>query len=216
MIRVRAAAASSTKSAAERTDKPMIRNIVFDLGNVIVKYDPDMVVHSLIRDPEDAEFLKNRVFGTQPWLDLDRGIISIPEAMKRMNRDIPSRLHPECALLLMDWYKYFLPVESVCEYILGLKAKGYRLYLLSNLAERYNDYREQIPILKSFDGLMFSFEEHLLKPEPEIFERLFSKFGLLPEESFFIDDTEANIEAGKKMGMNGYVMKSFDTSGLSL
>ena len=97
------------------------------------------------------------------------------------------------------------PIKAMIPVIQDLKARGFRLYICSNASLRLPMcYQELLPEVDSFDGILFSAEEKLLKPQKEIYERLFEKFNLKPEESYFIDDLQLNIDGAAACGMKGY------------
>ena len=86
-----------------------------------------------------------------------------------------------------------------------LKNQGYRLYLCSNASLRMLDcYQDTIPGIRLFDGVLFSAEVKGVKPQKEMYGHLFRRFGLKPEECFFVDDLPANIQAARECGMDGY------------
>lgn len=118
---------------------------------------------------------------------------------------------------LEHWHEYNLrPAAGMEELVCSLKNRGYRIYLLSNASHRLRVYETEIPGHQYFDGTIVSAEEKLLKPEPEIYERLFEKYGLFPEECFFIDDKPENVEGGKACGMDGYCFADGDLEKLKV
>ena len=96
------------------------------------------------------------------------------------------------------------PFEDTYELVRDLKSGGYGVYLLSNASMDFYERKSGIPALALFDGYIISAEYHLLKPEKEIYLTLFDKFGLKPEECFFIDDVQANIDGAAAVGMRGF------------
>ena len=91
-----------------------------------------------------------------------------------------------------------------------LKAKGYRMYICSNASLRFRTFQNEIPGFSMMEGALVSAEEKLLKPDPAIYRRLFEKFQIRPEESFFIDDLQENIDGAKACGMAGYCFADGD------
>ena len=98
-----------------------------------------------------------------------------------------------------------MPVPGMAELVRELRALGYGIYLLSNASSALNLYFERIPGSECFDGKLVSADVKLMKPFPEIYELLYSRFGLNPEECWFVDDNAANIEIARMTGMNGSV-----------
>lgn len=183
----------------------MISNIVFDMGGVLIRWDTAAMMKELGLSAEDETTLNRELLRTVEWIQQDRGILSEEELEKIVLARLPERLW-EAARQLIGWYHRFLtPIPGMGELIEELKANGYHIYLLSNANLALRMYFPQIPGAQCFDKLMVSAEEKLLKPSHEIYERLYEKFGLIPEECFFIDDTPANVEGALRTGMEGTV-----------
>jgi putative hydrolase of the HAD superfamily len=185
----------------------MIKNIVFDMGNVLAKFDPAFFCASRVKDPKDADLLRREVFGSVEWAMLDRGTITKENAAAAAARRLPSRLRPHAAWLIGHWYDHFKPDKAMEKFIPTLKEKGYRLFLLSNAGYDFYGYRTTLKALEHFDGQLISAEVHLLKPDREIFEALLKKFSLKAGECFFIDDMSANVEAALNLGFRGMVYR---------
>lgn len=184
----------------------MIKNIVFDMGMVLLNYEPLAVCYAYTKQAEEIALLGKELFFSEEWILLDRGVITEEEALNRVQLRLPNErlrwLAKEC---LAHWHEYNLrPDPAMEELVRSLKEAGYRIYLLSNASHRLRVYETRIPGYSYFDGMVVSAEEQLLKPEPEIYERLFARYGLRPEECFFIDDKPENVEGGKACGMDGY------------
>lgn len=183
----------------------MIKNIIFDIGNVILKYDPINYLLSTYDDLEEMEYVYENIFNSKEWLDLDRGILTYEEASEKLSKK--TRLKGENILyILSNWkYKSMGEIKSTNILIDRLKNEGkYKLYLLSNFHEDAFYYvKEKYNFVHKFDGRVISFEEKLMKPEKEIYERLLDKYGLNAEESIFIDDSKANIDKAKELGFVG-------------
>lgn len=183
----------------------MIRNIVFDMGGVLIRFDPPYFISRLGITGEDAALLNREVFRTVEWVKLDRGTITEEEAVARMCRRLPAHLHEAAGKLVAMWDRPILPFEGMAELIAELKAKGYGIYLLSNAFTRQHEYWPRVPGNEYFDGTLISADVKLIKPDHAIYRLLFEKFSLKPEECVFIDDLPANIEAAVDSGMNGVV-----------
>jgi putative hydrolase of the HAD superfamily len=95
--------------------------------------------------------------------------------------------------------------ERMLPVVVALKENGYRLYLLSNASVRFGEYRDSFKALRYFDGDVVSAFYQTVKPEEKIYRILFDKYDLKPEECFFIDDNSDNVQAGRRLGMEGHV-----------
>lgn len=194
----------------------MIKNIVFDMGRVLLDYDPVKVCRQYTDRSEDVELIGRELFFAKEWILLDRGTITEEEALMRVQKRLPDeRLREMARLCLAHWHEYNIsPKPGMEELVKELKTAGLSIYLCSNASLRLRVYENRIPGIAYFDGTLVSAEEKLLKPEPELFERLFEKFSILPEESFFIDDLPDNIEGARACGMEGYCFADGDVAKL--
>ena len=183
----------------------MIKHLVFDMGNVLIAWDPDEIIARRGITGEDAKRLRREVFNGVEWVSMDRGTMSQDEGLRRIRRRLPPRLH-EAARCTRDWWKDELrPVEGIAELIREIKALGYDVYLLSNATSFVHDYFHRLPACECFSGRIISADWGLLKPQREIYEKLFADYGLDPAECFFIDDSPLNIDGAACVGMPGTV-----------
>lgn len=191
----------------------MIKNIIFDLGGVIVEWNPEKIIQSYTQEANDVASLKNVIFDSQEWLKLDEGTISRKEAVSLFCQQLPKHLHEIANSIVFHFGKDLFIYPEMVELITNLKTNGYSLYLLSNThVSVYEEIRNK-PIGKYFDGYLISAIEHVLKPDQRIYTRLLQKFDLMPDECFFIDDTEKNIVAAKKVGIQGHIF-AFEQDGI--
>lgn len=182
----------------------MIKNIVFDMGNVILNYDPMLVLQACVDSPEDIPLVQKEIQNSRDWQDLDRGTITYDQAREHIHSRLPQRLHAAADQVLDRWQDYMLPLEESLELVKELKGLGYSIYLLSNASLRFYDYEQRVEAFRYFDGKLISADVLLLKPEPAIYQKLFDTFHLVPEECFFIDDMEVNVQGSIAMGMPAY------------
>ena len=184
----------------------MIRNIVFDMGQVLIHWTPEQFTADFPISAEDRALLHREVFRNVEWIMLDRGTITEEAATASICRRLPAHLHPYAADLVSGWWKNpRKPMEGMAELVRELKENGYGIYLLSNASLRLRTYFPWIPGSDWFDGLFVSAEHKLLKPQHEIFETFLDTFSLEPSECFFIDDGPANVEGAIRAGMSGAV-----------
>lgn len=181
----------------------MIKNIVFDMGGVLIDYNPEKTLYGLF-DKETADVLLREIFRNKIWADKDRGIIMPDEIMALKKNSIPEAVYKKTYEMVENFYPYMPPFENMYGFVKELKDNGYGIYLLSNASSDFHERRKDIPALSLFDGVLISADHKLLKPEREIYEALYEKFSLNPDECFFIDDVQANIDGAKAAGMDGH------------
>lgn len=182
-----------------------IRSIVFDMGNVLISYCPEAFIQRLGVTAEDEALLLREVFKDIEWVQLDRGTISEERAVHQICGRLPERLHEAATELVCGRWKRPVPVEGMKDLIAELKGLGYGIYLLSNANSQQPRYFPRIPGSEYFDGAIISAQWRLLKPQREIYEKLFEIYHLKPEECFFIDDSPANVDGALCAGMAAVV-----------
>ena len=192
----------------------MIKNIIFDLGGVIIDLARVRAIDALDRlGIKDASALLGEYAQKGPFLMLETGEISTSEIF-----DI---LLPQCnpgttCSDIRDAFEEFLveiPIERL-RILDKLKDKGYSLYVLSNTNPvMYNHWidnnfrNDGKSINDYFDGIVVSYQEKTCKPDPEIFKRVTTRYDLKPEETLMLDDSQANVEAAKSIGLQAIRIK---------
>lgn len=189
----------------------MIRNLVLDMGNVLIKYDPARFVARLeLENPSDGELLLREIFYSKDWALQDRGALDEAELLARVCGRIPPRLHGAARQLIFHWNEPIEPIPGMAEFARACKAAGLGLYLLSNASIRHGQYWHQVPGNAFFDGRIISAEAGCVKPEEEIYRRLLARYGLRAEECVFVDDMPENVEGARRVGMRGMVFGGAD------
>ena len=179
----------------------MIRNIVFDMGNVLIDYQPMKYTRRFFPDPSEAAQVCTELFGGPEWPLLDQGIIEPQAALRQICERLPDSLRARTEELFCHWFDQLTIIPETNPLGKQMKNNGYRLYILSNAASSFYQYCSCIPIFPLLDGCIVSADEKLVKPDPAIFQLLCERYHLIPEECFFIDDRLENIEAASNLGM---------------
>ena len=179
------------------------KNIVFDFGNVIGRFDGRYILGHFCSSEEDLQILSDAIFPR--WSDLDKGVIDYNANIETTVSEVPDRLKENVRTFFRDWPMYVDLLPQTAEFIRKLKKTDARLYLLSNASTYFAEWFSDREPIKDFDGIVFSAPLKMAKPEPEIYNYLFRQFHLDPEDCFFIDDLAANILTGKSLGMDGIV-----------
>ena len=183
----------------------MIRNIIFDMGNVLLRFEPEVFMERIGVAREDRPLLWREIYHSREWVQMDHGTLAEADAAKLIADRVPERLRDTVRKLVMDWDRPILPVAGMVELAGELKGMGYKIYLLSNAGLRQHDYWPRVPGSELFDGKLISADVRLLKPDYAIYRLLCEKFSLDPAECFFIDDNPGNIEAAYCCGILGAV-----------
>jgi epoxide hydrolase-like predicted phosphatase len=183
----------------------MIKNIVFDLGNVLLSFKPAEYFKKKNYPENIKDKILTDIFGSKEWLLLDKGGISTSDAINEIS--LKSSLNKEEIVHIFNLRTDLLfPLDQNVKVLPELRKLGYRLYFLSNFPmDIFEEVKNGYYFFKYFDGGVISAEAKSSKPEPEIYNVLFEKYSLIPEECLFIDDLEANVKAAEERGMKGLV-----------
>jgi 2-haloacid dehalogenase len=182
-------------------DQPQITAVVFDLGGVLIDWNPRYLYRKLFDDEAAMERFLGEVC-TPEWHEAnDRGV-----PFERSAGELAAA-NPEHAELIWAWGSRSEemvagPIEASVAILADLLARGIPLYALTNMeAETYPLRRERYEFLRWFDGTVVSSAEGIIKPDPEIFRRLLDRFGLVAEQTLMVDDSERNVSAARSVGM---------------
>jgi HAD superfamily hydrolase (TIGR01509 family) len=179
-----------------------VKNVVFDLGGVLLEWNPAKILADFYPDPERRRLLKESLFGHADWLALDRGTLNEAQVLERAEQRT-GRPAAELAALHAAMRESLHAKPDTVALLDRLHARGIPLYCLSNMsAAVYSHLRLRHDFWDRFRGIVISGEIQLLKPEPEIFTHLLERFGLEARETVFIDDIPANVEGARGVGMH--------------
>ena len=181
----------------------MIKQIIFDVGGVLLDFDPAAMVAAATNHPADQALLRREIFSHADWSRLDRGEKE-ETVLHSMKTRLPQRLWPQAESIMANWHRSLRPKEDMGELVWELHGLAYPLYILSNAPFRFYDFRDMIPGYGLMTEAVLSCEEGLLKPDPALFRRVLDRFGFTPRECFFIDDSPLNIEAAQWCGMGAF------------
>ena len=183
----------------------MIKNIVFDMGNVLFKYTPlkDIEISGITND-EDKKIIIEKYFNSEKEVEYECGRYTAEEFYDEIRKDIPKRLHKSLHWLIFHWADKLDIIDGMYELIKDLKNNGYKIYLLSNAELLQHNYFKNIPANTLFDGSVISCDVNCVKPLPDIYYSLYKKYSINPTESYFIDDF-ANKYIWCKINRDGWV-----------
>ena len=182
-----------------------LKNIVFDMGGVLMDWDPDAISQALCPDPDDAALLAHAVFDSREWGWSDAGVLAPETIAWTAKLKLPERLHDLADTFALRWYEVFEPLPAMGELVYELKAEGYGIYLLANANVLFGRYRHRIPAIEVFDGTLVSCYERVVKPEAAIYQLLCERYGLEAASCLFVDDLRRNVVGAERAGMQGYL-----------
>lgn len=178
-----------------------IKNVVFDMGNVLMLFDGPYFSAQFTEGEVDAAALQRALFGSPAWNLLDSGTISYDTMLRVARAHLDERLWPNLDACFAGWAAYSTPIEQTNALAAELKREGYGIYLLSNAGTRVHGQLGHMPAWDLMDGAVVSGEERLMKPDPAIYQLLCERYGLLAEECLFVDDNADNCEGARVAGM---------------
>ena len=182
----------------------MIKNIVFDMGGVLFNDNAMEFATRYVADQADRDLLNRELFLSSEWkYGWDGGDMTNGEVAESVCKRLPQRLHEPVRQIMDNWNMDPRAIPGMEGLIRGLKKSGWGIYLLSNTALQFYEYRHKLPAIDCFDGQFISADYHLLKPHREIFEKFVQVFGLDPQECYFIDDREENAKGAIAAGWGG-------------
>jgi 2-haloacid dehalogenase len=176
--------------------------VVFDLGGVLIDWDPRHLYRKLLADEAAVEEFLATVCTPEWNAELDRGRPFAEGVVELVER------HPEHAAAIAAYHERWPEmvagdIPGTVEVLAELRAAGVPLYALTNWsAETFAITRGRFAFLEWFDGLLVSGEERVTKPDPAIFQLLLDRFGLDPTATVFVDDSEANVAAARRLGFD--------------
>lgn len=187
-----------------------IKNVIFDIGNVLVGYDTDRFLNGLFHgNQEICDRVSEAMWGSALWGELDRGVIPEDEILKGMIARDPE-IRDEICLTWEHIGESVYREDHAIPWIEAVKRGGYRVFFLSNYSYLIMHAKpEVLDFLPLMDGGIFSCIVKLVKPDAKIYHRLLDQYRLNPQECLFIDDTGANVSTARTVGMNGMQCRGF-------
>ena len=182
--------------------------VVFDIGNVLIRFAPDDFLERLFPGDEEkqAQMLKVVYRGPQ-WLLLDRGVLTYEEAARQLVEQYGGT-YEDYMHAFEGWIELKTPIEEGWRAARRCKRAGKHIYLLSNYPRKgYERLREKFAdLFEIFENDVVSCYLHQMKPEKEIYQTLIDTCGVVPERTVFVDDTLTNVQGAMKMGIHGFHM----------
>lgn len=179
----------------------MMKNIIFDLGGVVVEWNGKQVVESYTGNPKLVAYILENGLFKDYWNAYDKGILDRTALVQKAST-LTGIAPEECDAFVEHVKRSLVSIPETAELIKDLSVRGYKLYCLSNMSADFYEYLKTREVFRYFDGQVISALEHMVKPEREIYELILQRYHLKPEETLFIDDLEANVKAAQELGIN--------------
>ena len=181
----------------------MIKNILFDLGNVLISFKPAEYFEKNKYPENIKNTILSDIFESNEWLLLDNGEISTSDAIEAISRR-SSLNKNEIAHIFNLRTDLMFPLDTNVRLLPDLKKRGFRLYFLSNFpADIFDEIRSGYYFFKYFDGGLISAVAKSSKPDVGIYKSIMEKYSLIANECLFIDDIEKNVKTAESLGMKG-------------
>lgn len=182
-------------------------NVVFDIGNVLLSFEPKMFLEAAFNSQDTAEILMETIFASNEWRLLDQNVITADEAAEKFTSVHP-QLKSEIQFVMKNWLKMLSPIDSTVDMLKQI-SKKHGTYYLSNMPVQALDYIDrEFDFWDLFKGGIFSCDIKMIKPNPDIFDYFLKEYKLNPADCIFIDDSAANIKTAESFGIDGVLADS--------
>lgn len=189
----------------------MIKNIIFDLSGVLLKYDIAKFLTSIGIEEKEQNLYKKIIWSSEEWNKGDAGKISYTKIIESLCNRYPEYNKIRYILENKDNDILLSEITETTDFIKELKAKGYKIYFLSNVNKWDIEYNiNRFDFFKLADGTVYSCDVKCVKPEKECYEALLNKYNLNREECIFIDDTKINVDAANNLGIKSILFDNIE------
>ena len=189
----------------------MIKNIIFDIGNVIYNFNYEKVLNEYTSDKEKQDFIRKYIYNSPEWLGhslIDTGYINKETAIA-MAQDRTNHTDDELIKDFWNNYSKYGHIDNrILDLIKELKDKNYKIYLLSNTNAHVTEFIKKSGLFEMVDGYVLSYLEHQIKPYISIYKTLLNRYNLKEDECIFIDDNANNINTANSLGLIGKLVES--------
>ncbi|RAP26050.1 hypothetical protein DID74_02585 [Candidatus Marinamargulisbacteria bacterium SCGC AG-333-B06] len=191
--------------------KQTIKHIIFDIGNVLFKYNPTHIIECLMPQSKSKQFYLDNLFNSEYWQKLDRGDMSLTKVQSILkDKHNLTNIEENEIKTLVDNFTNHLILDNDMKNLFETLSHHFNIYILSNFQSKpFKQLIKKHSFLTKAQGIVVSADVMMKKPEIGIYHFLLSQYRLLPHESLFIDDMEENIKTAKKLLINPIHFKSY-------
>lgn len=194
----------------------MIRNIIFDIGNVLTVFSWQRFFAGFRYEEEVLRRLAKATVESSVWDEVDRGVWSDEQLVEGFIRNDPS-LEPQLRRIFENVHGMVVKCDYAIPWIQSLQKAGYGCYYLSNFSQKaHRDCADALDFLDYMDGGILSYQDKVIKPDTKIYQLLLERYGLRAEESVFLDDTEKNLPPARALGIHTILFEDREQAALAL
>ncbi len=190
----------------------MIKNIIFDMGNVLLRYDEKEISSYYAHTPEEFAFIHDEIVDSIEWKRLDAGLITREIAIKSINIRTYNKYESLVRNFMNSWYIHQIWNKNALDIVKDLYKHNYNLYVISNMSEDVWNHFKVYPYIKYFKGILVSYVVKTLKPNTDIYDIFLKLSGLNPSESIFIDDRIENVNTASRLGFRARLVSKDDAN----
>ena len=188
----------------------MIKAVIFDIGNVLTDFAWQEMYREKGLAGETFERVVKATVQSPYWCELDRGVMTFAEVLDKFV-SLDTEMEDEIRRVLLDTHGIVTGRAYATPWVCSLKEQGLKVYVLSNFSEKiWRDCKDALEFFDYTDGGIVSYKEHLIKPDPAVYELLLKRYGLEAGECVFIDDLKENVETAIAKGIHGIVFKTYE------
>ena len=188
----------------------MIKAVIFDIGNVLTDFAWQEMYREKGLAGETFERVAKATVQSPYWCELDRGVMTFAEVLDKFV-SLDTEMEDEIRRVLSDTHGIVTGRAYATPWVCSLKEQGLKVYVLSNFSEKiWRDCKDALEFFDYTDGGIVSYKEHLIKPDPAVYELLLKRYGLEAGECVFIDDLKENVETAIAKGIHGIVFETYE------
>ena len=184
-------------------------DIILDMGNVLLEWNKDKILRSVVKTEKDYMILDKAIFQSGLWERLDLGTLTREELVLKVISMIGSIYQEKVQEVVWNWPSYIEIYTEVFPLLVRLKEKGHRIFVLSNTSPVFYELLEEqlSPLNEILDGFVLSCDIKAIKPDPKMFEEILHKYQLDPVNCIFLDDVKDNTKMAESLGIKAYQVK---------
>lgn len=194
----------------------MIKNIVFDMGGVLIDFIWEKVYRERGLSGDVLEKVAKATVYSEQWVECDRDVLTHDEICELFIKNDPT-VEKEIRIAFHHMGEMIKKFSYSDEWVKSFKDKGYKIFILSNFSrEAYYECGDNLSFTKYADGQIISCDHKLVKPDREIYEKLLSEYNLKADECVFMDDVLKNVEGAKRAGLHAFVFENVEDAKVKL